>query len=137
MLAQDAYLSILRAGDRWSAGFIALFKSHGLTQAQFNVLRILRGGEAEGLTCSTIGDRLIHRLPDVTRLIDRMQQNGHVVRSRDSKDGRVVRVRLTPEGRSLVDSLDQAVADQHAANGRDLSADELTQLLELLAKLLA
>ena len=75
-----------------------MIKSHGLTGAQYNVLRILRGAEPEGLLCRGISERMISRDPDITRLLDRMEKRGLITRERQTEDRRVIKTRITPEG---------------------------------------
>ena len=67
---QEAYLNLLRTYGVLSAPFIQLFKQHGMTDTQYNALRILRGAGGE-LPCLNIAERMVHRVPDITRLIDR------------------------------------------------------------------
>lgn len=135
VLARDVYLAVMRAHERLSGGAAALFKEHGLTQAHFNVLRILRGGPAEGLPCQIVGQRLVNRVPDVTRLLDRMEDAGLVTRSRCTEDRRVVRAALTAEGRKRVDTLDDPVLELHAEQCADLRAGDLEALEGLLERL--
>lgn len=137
VLARDAYLAVMRAHERLASGAATLFKAHGLTQPQFNVLRILRGAPPEGLPCQAIGQRLVTRVPDVTRLLDRMEDAGLVTRERSRDDRRVVLARLTPDGRRRVDALDEPVLELHAAQAEGLKAAELETLEALLDRLAA
>src|SRR5262245_32263838 len=90
-----AFVAILKAADALGGQAEQLLKSTGLTGAQYNVLRILRGAEPEGLACRAIGDRMISRDPDITRLLDRMEKHDWIVRERQTDDRRVVRARIT------------------------------------------
>lgn len=126
--SREVYLSLVRLTEALTGEFQGLFKEHGLTLAQFNVLRILRGGESEGVTCQDIGERLLNRVPDVTRLIDRMETAGLVRRARAADDRRKVLVTLTPAGRELVDELDGPVDTLHVAQLEHLSDTALTDL---------
>ena len=134
-LARDVYLAIMRAHERLSGDSAALFKASGLSQPQFNVLRILRGGPKDGLPCQMVGQRLVNRVPDVTRLLYRMEAAGLVSRSRCTEDRRVVRATLTAEGRRRVDALDDPVLELHAAQATGLRASELETLEGLLERL--
>lgn len=120
-LARDVYLDLVRAHDRLTAAFAELFADHGLTQAQFNVLRILLGGPSEGLPCQVIGARLLSRVPDVTRLVDRMEAGGLVSRRRSARDGRVVLVRASRKGRAVCERLAEPVAALHERQIEHLS----------------
>lgn len=132
-LARDTYIALMRSHDALSSEFTELFKQHGLTQAWFNVLRILRGAGDEGMPCQVVGSRLIQRVPDVTRLLDRMEREGLIVRERSSEDRRVVLARLTSEGRRRVDALDAPTLDLH---GKQFAALDRASLEALEADLL-
>ena len=112
-LLPTTFVNLVRAHDRLEAGFSALFKEHGLTMSQYNVLRIVRGTGKEGASCQHVGDELLTRVPDVTRLIDRMEKAGLVTRTRSTEDRRVVHVHLTPKGKRLCDKLDGPVMACH------------------------
>jgi DNA-binding MarR family transcriptional regulator len=73
---------------------------------QYNVLRILRGAEPGGRTCGEIGERMIAREPDVTRLLERMEKAALIERTRDSTDRRVVVTRITSAGLKLLDAME-------------------------------
>lgn len=109
-----------------------VLKDGDLSRTQYNVLRILRGA-FEGLTCGEIASRMITRDPDVTRLLDRMEKRGLIARSRESRDRRLVLVRITPEGLKLVDSLDEPVRNIHHKQLGHMGKDRLRTLTDLLA----
>lgn len=131
-LEQEAHLSIVRTAALLGDGVEQLLRPHGITGAQYNVLRILRGAEPDGLCRNEIRDRLLTRMPDVTRLLDRMEEGGLVSRERSDEDRRQVRTRLTRAGRRLVDGLDDAVAAMHGHEFRQLDRAQLRTLVELL-----
>ena len=111
--ARSAYLKIVEAHERLTGDFSDLFREYGLSHTQFNVLRILVTGSKNGEPCSTIAARLIHRVPDVTRIIDRMESAELVQRERSAEDRRVVLVRITTKGRRLCESLYEPVSRLH------------------------
>ena len=78
-----------------------LFKPAGITDQQFNVLRILKGGPADGYLIREIRRRMISRNADVPRLVDRMVRAELVARCEDPADRRGSLVRLTPAGQAL------------------------------------
>ena len=131
----EAFMALIRTSEVVQAPTDAVFRQHKLSSAQYNILRILRGAGDKGCTCGEIDSRLLKRGPDVTRLIDRMKQCGLVTRQRSQTDRRVVRVVLTENGRSLVNSLDQPVQDALEGSMAGLSAEEAQQLVVLLEKL--
>ena len=106
---------------------------HGLSMTQYNVLRILRGAGTAGLCRNEIGERLISRTPDVTRLLDRMETAGLVSRARSTEDRRLVNTVLTAKGRRLVDELDDDVARAHEGLLGHLTKAQLRTLVDLLA----
>lgn len=109
MAEEEAYLNVRRTAAALESYFGKLFRKHGLSEATYNVLRILRAAGDEGRCWSDIREDLVVPVPDVTRLIDRLEKAGHVERVRCAKDRRKVYVRITDDGRSLVESLDEPV----------------------------
>ena len=131
--AEEAtFLDLLRTADMLTRGAIGVLKSEDLSQTQYNVLRILRGAPG-GLPCGEIASRMITRDPDVTRLLDRMEKRGLISRARESSDRRMVLVRLTPEGRKVVDRLDEPIQKMHRKLLGHLGKERLRTLGELLA----
>lgn len=127
----EAALTLFRTAAILERNAAALLAKSGLTTAQYNVLRILRGAGAAGLPTLTIRDRMVDLSPGVTRLIDRLVATGHVVRDRGS-DRRQVLCRITPSGLALLKELDPAV---HAADDlvvARLSTAEQRTLIRLL-----
>ncbi len=105
---------------------------HGLSLTQYNVLRMLRGAGREGLCRNEIRDRLITRMPDVSRLLDRMEAAGFVDRVRSTEDRRLVNTTLTDAGRALVRQLDADIAAVHTAQFGHLTESQLRTLIALL-----
>jgi DNA-binding MarR family transcriptional regulator len=128
---EAVFLELLRATDMLSRGLIAVLKAEDLSPTQYNVLRILRGAP-EGLPCGEIGSRMITRDPDITRLLDRLEKRGLIVRSRESKDRRMVMARITPLGLKLLGRLDEPVQETHRKQLGHLGRERLRALTELL-----
>jgi len=97
------------------------------------VLRILRGAGAGGLCRNEIRDRLVSQVPDVTRLLDRLESSGLIERERGTEDRRLVSTRITPAGLSLLDRLDEPVVEMHRQLLGHLSEAQLRSLIDLLA----
>src|SRR6266849_7278450 len=131
-LENRIFVALLQTADAVGQEAEQLLKAAGLTGAQYNVLRILRGAEPEGLACRGIGDRMISHDPDITRLLDRMEKRGVILRERQTDDRRVVKTRITAQGLSLLKTLDQPVHDLHKRQFRHLPAARLKTLSELL-----
>ncbi len=112
----------------------SLLRTHGLSESQYNVLRILRGAAPQGLSCQGIAERMLSRLPDITRLLDRLEKPGWIERRRSAEDRRKVEVSLLPDGRDLLARLDQPVLRLHTRQFANLDPEELTELHRLLSK---
>jgi DNA-binding MarR family transcriptional regulator len=132
---EEAALNLARAASVLAREMTELFREHGLSEPQYNVLRILRGAGHEGRTCGEIAERMITRDPDVTRLLDRLEKAGLVERERSAADRRVVITRLTAEGRRLTDALDAPVAERTQRRLAGLSDAELRRLSALLVRI--
>ena len=131
-LHQEAELNLIRTANLLTDGFERMLKPFGITGTQYNVLRILRGAAPGGLCRHEVSSRLLSRMPDATRLLDRMEDAGLVTRTRDTEDRRLVTTHITKKGRQLVDSLDDVVEEQHHSQLGHLSEEELRSLIELL-----
>lgn len=130
-----AYLALVRAYEALSAELSQFFHDRGVTPQQFNVLRILaEDADREGLRCSSISERLVNRVPDITRLLDRLERAGLVQRHRDPNDRRVVRAALTGDGRALVERMEAPLDEAFRALFAHLDEGELDQLTQLLKK---
>jgi len=136
-LEAQVYVAILKAADGLSAQGEQLMKAHGLTGAQYNVLRILRGAGPEGLPCNGISERLISRDPDMTRMLDRMEARALITRERQKEDRRVVKAFITEEGLKLLKKLDVPVRDLHKRQFGHMSATRQKTLLELITEVMA
>ena len=110
---EEVSLNILRTAALLEHAVAERLKPHGLTPTQYNVLRILRGSGAEGLCRNEVGARMLKPVPDVTRLLDRMEDAGLVARTRDGTDRRFVTARITPGGLEKLAALDEPVTRMH------------------------
>ena len=130
----EAFLNLARTYDQLAWQLNEIFKPHGVTMQQYNVLRILRGAGDDGLPSLEIAHRMVTRVPDITRLVDRMERNGWVERERSTTDRRVVRVRLTGDGRRVADELEGPTNEGHRRQLGHLEPEELETLNRLLEK---
>jgi len=136
-LQDRIFVALLQAADALSQEAEQLLKAAGLTGTQYNVLRILRGAEPEGLPCRGIADRMISHDPDMTRLLDRMEKRGLITRERQTDDRRVVKTRITPQALRLLKTLDQPVHELHKRQFRHMPAARLKILSRLLEEVRA
>jgi DNA-binding MarR family transcriptional regulator len=131
---EEAVLNIVRTADALKRGGELLFRRHGITSAQYNVLRILRGAGDRGLHCSAIAERMITAEPDVTRLLMRMERLGLLVRHRDSSDRRMVTAIAADRGLQLLDELEAPLRELQERQFAMLSEDEIEALTDGLEK---
>jgi DNA-binding MarR family transcriptional regulator len=108
-LEQEVLLALQMAAQRVSEPFARHLKAQGdLTPNQYNVLRILRGAGKVPLTCSEIAERMVTRDPDITRLLDRLDRQGLITRTRNPEDRRAFQVAITLTGLDVLTRLDAA-----------------------------
>jgi DNA-binding MarR family transcriptional regulator len=131
-LEEETFLAVVRTANTLTARGADLFKRFGLTPAQYNVLRILRGAGPGGLMCSQISERMITRDSDITRLLDRLERSGWVARERQDTDRRTVVTSITNEGLALLGELDEPLAAHHRETFAALTPAELETLRRLL-----
>jgi len=129
---QEAYLSLLRTADALQSSMEAKLQEFGLTGTQYNALRILRGAGSDGLPCSEIGERMITRDPDVTRLLNRLEKRGFVIRARAKSDRRVIYGKITNAGLKLLREMDEPLEKFGREILKHVGQDKLQQLIDLL-----
>jgi DNA-binding MarR family transcriptional regulator len=132
-LEQEALLSIERTAAVLGHAVAEALRPYGITPTQYNALRILRGAGEKGLCRHEVRDRLIAQVPDVTRLLDRLEEAGLISRARSTEDRRLVTTHITPAGLDLLDSLDEPAADLHRKQLGHMTQEQLRTLTELLA----
>lgn len=106
---QEAVITIFRTADVVHHAVARSLSPFGLSNEQYNVLRILRGSGEAGLPTLEIADRMLSRSPNITRLIDRLIAKKLARRIRPKEDRRVVIVTLTAQGLELLAHLDEVV----------------------------
>jgi DNA-binding MarR family transcriptional regulator len=129
---QEVLLTLQRTADAFDRRLVEVLKPFGISGTQYNVLRILRGAGKEGLPCGAIGERMVTRDPDITRLLDRLDKMGFVARARGQRDRRVVTTTITEAGMKLLKQLDKPVQETGTELVKNLSKAQMQQLVELL-----
>jgi len=129
---QEAYLHLWRTYDRLKAIEERLFQQYDLSPQQYNALRLLRAAQPDTIATLALGARLISRAPDMTRLLDRLEERQLVERQRRPENRRVVEVGITPTGLELLAKLDEQVRQCNHEQLGHLSKDSLAQLVALL-----
>ena len=130
-LQQEAYLALWRTYDRLRAIEDELFAGFELTAQQYNLLRLLQAANHPVPTLS-LAERLISRAPDITRMIDKLETRGLIVRTRSKKDRREVLVDITAAGHKLLDRIAGPLKACHEHQLGHLSAVDLKALIGLL-----
>jgi DNA-binding MarR family transcriptional regulator len=133
-LEEEAFVALLRTADVLQGCADEMFKQHGLSPTQYNVLRILRGAKTQGLPCGEIAERMINRDPDITRLLGRLERRGLVRRKRQQKDRRVIRACITAMGLGLLKDLDDPVVTLNRQMLGHLGKNRLQALISLLRR---
>jgi len=134
-LPDRAFIALQKAADKLAQQAEQLVKANGLTGAQYNVLRILRGAEPDGLACSTISERMISHDPDMTRLLDRMEKRDLITRQRQTDDRRVVKTRITGGGLELLKQLDHPIRELHKKQFAHMGNARVKELADLLEEI--
>jgi DNA-binding MarR family transcriptional regulator len=130
---QEALLSLMRTQAVLEPAFNRVFSFYGLTNAQFNILRILKGNRgSKGMACSDIGSRLISRDSDVTRLVDRLVKSDLAERHRPEEDRRKVLVQITSEGKELIEKLLPLLKVEEERALGHMAQKDLLALIQLL-----
>lgn len=130
--AQEVFLGLWRTYDRLRVLEDELFATVELTAQQYNVLRLLGHAGNSAVPTLELAGRLVSRAPDITRMLDKLEQRGFIRRERDADDRRLVRVALTESGKKLIDELRVALRQCHERQLGHLSKAELKSLAELL-----
>ena len=133
-LEQEAMVSMARTAALLDRASAEVLKPHGLTPTQYNVLRILRGAEPDGLGRNEVRERLIYPVADATRLLDRLVEMGLVARTRGGDDRRVVVARITRAGLERIAPLDGVMERLHRRQVGHLGDRKLRTLIGLLAE---
>jgi len=132
---EEAVLNVHRTAEVLGQAMADFLRDYQLSHTQYNVLRILRGAEPDGATCSGIAERMITRDPDITRLLDRMETRMLVARERSREDRRVVITRITAAGLELVGSIDEPLRQFLRARMGSMDRQDLAGLIGQLEQL--
>ncbi len=131
-LEQEVFLNLWRTYDRLRALEDELFGRHDLTPQQYNALRLLRSEHPAKINTLDLAARLVSRAPDITRLLDKLEQRGFIERERPADNRRVVRIGITAAGLALLQELHDPLQDCHARQLGHLSRKQLKELVALL-----
>jgi DNA-binding MarR family transcriptional regulator len=133
-LEHEAYLNIARTHVVLATRYVRLFRRQGISAPQYNILRILRVTGDHGLPIREIADRMTACVPDMTRLVNRLESAGFARRERSLKDRRVILIKLTPRGADFLESLEPSIREIDLELLGHLSQEELVALNRLMAR---
>jgi DNA-binding MarR family transcriptional regulator len=133
----DDYLPALlaQAAQLMAAEFNAIVDAHGLSGLEWRILATLAGSGP--LTVGSLAQKSVSKQPTVTRLLDRMEQLGHVERLADRSDRRITLVRMTRSGNRMMSALIREARDHEAAVLAPLGANRSQLLKDVLRRLIA
>jgi DNA-binding MarR family transcriptional regulator len=133
--AVEAMLNLMVAADHVRALVDRICSGFGITRGQYNVLRILRGAEREGHPRCEIAARMVESAPDVTRLLDRLENQELVLRERSDEDKRHSVARISEKGLRLLEEIEPELKAMHDALSERLSIAECVALSHICEKI--
>ena len=135
--AQEAMLNLLVAAGHIRERLDRICHEYAITHGQYNVLRILRGAHPGGYPRGEIACRMLERAPDVTRLIDRLEERGLVERGRSDEDRRLSITRITDRGLKLLEEMRPRIEEAHAYFAERVSLRDRRELSRICEGLYA
>jgi len=133
--SQEATIALMRTASVVARRMAHVVEPHGISLAQYNVLRILRGAGAGGLPTLAIRDRMIEEGSTVTRLVDKLEASHLVQRTRTSSDRRQVLCVITKAGLAVLASLDPQIDAADQAIMSALEPAVVRELIDILARI--
>jgi DNA-binding MarR family transcriptional regulator len=134
-LEEEVILNLARTAEYLASASAVVFKAADLTATQYNVLRILRGAGSDGLSCSEIGERMVTKESDITRLLDRIESRGLISRERPASNRRLVIARITDSGLKILQELDEPVAEINRQLVGHLGKEKLKMVTKLMEEI--
>ena len=131
----EALLSVLRTAAVIDHHLTEALKPYGITPTQYNVLRILSGAGSNGLCGREVAERMVSRVPDISRLLDRMEATGLISRERDAGDRRHVTARITRKGMAMLEQTTPQLEAVERTRFSQVKTARLRELIEVLADL--
>jgi DNA-binding MarR family transcriptional regulator len=131
----EALLSVLRTAAVLEHHLSEALKPYGITPTQYNALRILRGAGSAGLCGREVAERLVSKVPDISRLLDRMEEMQLIDRERDPGDRRHVTARISSKGLRMLEQTTPELAAVERARFAGLEPERVKLLIESLAQI--
>jgi len=132
---QRAMLNIIFTGNWLEVGASHVLKQYDLSSQQFNVLRILRGSAPKALNLLDVQERMMDRMSNATRLVEKLRQKGLLTRQQCDSNRRKVEIEITDKGQALLKELDPIMEKNHKELTKKLTKEEAATLNDLLDKL--
>lgn len=129
---ERALLNILHTGNALRTHFTAYFRERDLTEPQFNVLRILRGQQGRSMNLFEVGKRMVHRESNVSRIVDKLEAKGLVVRKEEETNRRRVDISILPQGLAVIEAMTPSLHAELDARFAQLTSEQLDMLCDLL-----
>ena len=133
---RDLVVTVLRAGNQFNEELNQFVKTFGISLPQFNVLRILRGQKGEPANLSTINERMIHKMSNTTRLVDKLIEKALVQRRICAQNRRKIEIFITDAGLSLLKEIDHQLDQKEKQLTKQLNEKEKEKLIALLSSLI-
>ena len=131
VVEQEAMLALMRTSDLLENRMARLFREHGVTPTQYNVLRILRG-EGKPMPCLEVAQRMIQVAPAITRVVDQLLKLDLITKTQSDTDRRVYEIDLTPAARKLLKKMDTPVIELHKKLMETVSKSDMKELVRIL-----
>ncbi|MEZ2445291.1 MarR family winged helix-turn-helix transcriptional regulator [Chitinophaga sp. RCC_12] len=132
---QRGLISLIFIGNWITSRHQQFFKRYGITMQQFNILRILRGQHPQAASINILKERMLDKMSDVSRLVERLRKADLVERKNSEMDRRAVDVRINDKGLQLLKEIDTEIR-QLDNTLQSLNEKEVIQLNKLLDKML-
>lgn len=132
---QRGLISLIFVGNWITSRHQQFFKQYGITMQQFNILRILRGQHPQAASINILKERMLDKMSDVSRLVERLRKADLVERKNSEMDRRAVDVRINDKGLELLKTIDAAIVHLDSTL-QSLNEKEVIQLNKLLDKML-
>lgn len=136
---QDAHhratLNVIFTGAWMSERMNSLLKPFGISEQQYNILRILRGQKGKAISLQDISGRMVHKMSNTTRLVEKLRVKGLVDRQVCPSNRRKVDISILPAGLELIEKTSRELAEMNQCFKNNLTAKEATTLADLLDKL--
>jgi DNA-binding MarR family transcriptional regulator len=134
-LSRQTLIRIFLTNNIIKSGLLSVLKPHDLSLEQFNVLRILRGQKGNPLNLQDVQERMVNKMSNTTRLVDKLILKNFVKRTECKKNRRKIEIYITKVGLDKLSELDSKVDATEEKATSKLTATELKELNRLLHKI--